>query len=452
MPPNQVPFQAAAVKARHARNSSGTSSPRPDARPAKKQPDPPSPPPRRVHYNLIIRLPFPRGDFADPPQIDWDQEKDKKLWSIIANNAKIDNWEELANEFDVPLSFILQQAAWLYQRQMDSVREQMRKVGASNAPTPTPGSQPLTAGGIAMKRLGSGRGSRAPSQLSIRPRDSPIPRAGESGPGTPKPGAPGISRTPSTTTVSQTRSVAPPSPRQPVQRSFRAANVSAPRKLDTTPRPATQEAASTVSSPAESSSSSSSEDETPLHRSNIFRRPNPRFQPHKKSALGQFITDEASNSSDEESPTFLPSTKSPPSPPSARFDPSATLRGVGKEKAAQSKTASDTSASSPDKANPPTASEKGKQKAPPTSSTASSTHSAPQGQLIAPAALSPRHRAELARLGSPRKQSRHDGSDGTPSMGSSFSDLEGTSTFPTPLIFEVAADFFWRVVNSISSS
>lgn len=411
MPSTPVPSQAAAVKARHSRTSSGRSSPRPDARPAKKQPDPPAPPPRRVHYNLIIRLPFSRGDFIDPPQIDWDQEKDRKLWSIIANNAKIDNWEDVANDFDVPLSFILQQAAWLYQRHMDSVREQMRKFGASNAPTPTPGAQPPTAGGIAMKRLGSGGASRTPSQLSIRPRDSPIPRTGESAPSTPRPGAQGISRPPSTTTATQSRAFPPPpSPRQPVQRSFRTANVSAPRKIDTTSLPTAPEATSTASSPAEDSSSSSS-DEAPLHRSNIFRRPNPRFQPHKKSALGTLISDEASGSDDEESPTFLPSTKSPTSV-SSRVDPSATLRGVGKEKSKH-----ESGRSSPDKAHLATV-DKGKQKA---SSTTSSTHSAPPP---VPTALSPHHRAELARL-SPRKQSRHDGSDGTPSMGSSFSDLEG---------------------------
>jgi len=413
MPLNPVPSQAAAVKARHTRTSSGTSSP------AKKQPTVSSPPPRRIHYSVIIRLPFPRGDFIDPPQAEWDLGKDKKLWSIIANNAKIDNWEELANDFEVPLSFILQQAAWLYQRHMDSVREQMRKVGASNTPTPTPGSQPLTAGGVAMKRLGSGGASRAPSQLSIRSRDSPVPRTGDSGTGTPRPGVPGISRTSSNNTVTQSRAFLPPSsPRQPHQSSFRTANIAVPRKLDITNIPTAPEGDSKASSPAESSSSSSSEDENPLHKSNLFRRPNPRFQPHRKSALGTYISEDVSGSDDEESPTFLPSSK-PTTGSSGRPDPGDTMRGVGKAQSRDPASYDSSPHNHPVDTDPSVSKGKGKAK-PPNLSEASSTHSAgPAGGRFA-------HRADLARI-SPRKQSRHDGSDGTPSMGSSFSDLDGTN-------------------------
>lgn len=46
------------------------------------------------------------------------------------------------------------------------------------------------------------------------------------------------------------------------------------------------------------------------------------------------------------------------------------------------------------------------------------------------------HRAALGRLGSPRRggpRSRIEGSEGTPSMGSSFSDIDGESKFCPPL-------------------
>lgn len=47
-----------------------------------------------------------------------------------------------AENFDVTLQFLLQQAAWLYDRQLSQVRAQMRKVGNthSNTASPTPGS------------------------------------------------------------------------------------------------------------------------------------------------------------------------------------------------------------------------------------------------------------------------------------------------------------------------
>ena len=45
-----------------------------------------------------------------------------------------------AYKFDVTLDFLLQQAAWLCDRQLSKVREQMRKVGhtQSNATSPAP--------------------------------------------------------------------------------------------------------------------------------------------------------------------------------------------------------------------------------------------------------------------------------------------------------------------------
>lgn len=61
------------------------------------------------------------------------------------------------------------------------------------------------------------------------------------------------------------------------------------------------------------------------------------------------------------------------------------------------------------------------------SSVTSSASDAPKGTSMSPGPLSPTHRAELAKL-SPRKagvKSRKDGSEGTPSIGSSFSDIDG---------------------------
>lgn len=54
----------------------------------------------------------------------------------------------------------------------------------------------------------------------------------------------------------------------------------------------------------------------------------------------------------------------------------------------------------------------------------------PRATGKAPVSPLSNHRAELGRLGSPRQQrprSRKEGSEGTPSMGSSFSDIDGTS-------------------------
>ncbi|KAI6245543.1 Autophagy-related protein 29 [Erysiphe necator] len=81
-------------------------------------------------YIVFIRVPFPRSDFVDPPFVDWDAAKDKQLWKILSNTSKNSNidWNKLAMKFDVPLTFLLQQIACLYEQQMQQVKAQIRKV------------------------------------------------------------------------------------------------------------------------------------------------------------------------------------------------------------------------------------------------------------------------------------------------------------------------------------
>ncbi|KAL1644212.1 uroporphyrin-III C-methyltransferase [Diplodia intermedia] len=77
----------------------------------------------KVHYTVLVRLPFARGDFVDPAQVEWDVTKDQALWKIISRpmssgggggeQRREINWQELATRFEVGQGFILQQAAWL---------------------------------------------------------------------------------------------------------------------------------------------------------------------------------------------------------------------------------------------------------------------------------------------------------------------------------------------------
>lgn len=57
----------------------------------------------------------------------------------------------------MPPTFLLQQAAWLYERHLDHVRNQMKKVSGSGIPVSTNDASTLTTpSGIAMLRTGSG--------------------------------------------------------------------------------------------------------------------------------------------------------------------------------------------------------------------------------------------------------------------------------------------------------
>lgn len=351
-----------------------------------------------------------------------------------------------ATRFEVPHTFILQQAAWLYERHLSHVRAQMKKVQSPATVAGTTSSN-TTIGGVPMKRLGSG-GSRGPSALSIRSNVDSL-KNDHSMPGTPKAAnAPALSRSPSTATVTQSKvqgQVPPTSPR-PAHRSFRSAfppsRKASPAVPTQIPASAPQPDSPASHSAAEMSSSSSSSDEEPnnlIRRSQIFKRP-PRFT-QRKTPLGP-LEDASENDQDEDdssnsdlpfaNPDSTPFSALPPranDPLSKPMSPAA--RTFDTRQAARS---------------PPTDIRAHRQALGSISGIDSSASSA---SSVAPARhanipsssspMSPRHRAELARLNHKRNtvsspgskgKGKETGSDGTPSMGSSFSDLDGESPPP----------------------
>ncbi|KAG4430573.1 hypothetical protein IFR05_013955 [Cadophora sp. M221] len=355
-------------------------------------------------YTVFIRLPFARGDFVDPSSVEWDASKDKALWKILSKasrNSDID-WNELATRFEVTLAFLLQQAAWLYERQLLQVRAQMRKVGVSKgsaAPFPVPWNNSESVGGEGMRRTGSGGGGgpRVTSALASR-KDSPLPKNEPSSSG--RPLTPPFSRTSSANTTVTSRNL-------PAQTSPRPQHAILRRSLSPIlkSRPVS-------SSPPQSPSSSSSSDSIPTYQSRLLRNRPPRYT--KKS--GQPTLPNPIDSEDDE-PAFM---LIPHQDPSAtlRGDPrNMTKKGPGHthntskrqvDLGVQSQT-SDSSASS----------------TPATAAPRRDMHG--RDRPVGP--LSPRRTAELAGTG----KGSGKGSDGTPSMGSSFSDLDDASVTQSAL-------------------
>lgn len=256
----------------------------------------------------------------------------------------------------------------------------------------------------------------------MRPRDSPVPRT-ESG--TPQDSRPApLSRTPSTNTITQSRAYAQPT-------SIRTQGHRPGRPSISSPKPPTPTApiapsqdqnqildqdspdASALSS--SSSSSSESDLEGPLHRSQLFKRP-PRFEKKRPERLLSY--DEETEDGDEGERignTSLPFAQAGAPLPS-------TTRGSS-SKVPQDQPATPSRAGFEKR--------KEKDQAGDVSSSLASSASASDAPMKSPGPLSPRHRADLAKLNSPRRsgtgtaKSRKDGSEGTPSMGSSFSDIDG---------------------------
>lgn len=320
-----------------------------------------------------------------------------------------------ADRFEVPVDFLLQQVAYLTERHASQVRAQVRKATAAvrgSVQSPVPGAD----------SAGPGH-QRTHSALSIR-KDSPMPRAeAGSGTGTPLNASirPVVSRNPSTnTTVLRDMTGGSASPRPGTGFASRTGErrrlsslpmSSVPHRSpdrEAQPEPAPDER-SPSPGPAEDSSPTSSEDESSPAQSRIIRRP-PRFQ---QPDGGQYEDDD----DDESEPAFQPYTS--PSNKTSAQDLGSTLRGDGRssgkrhhrphgKSAIHQSHTSDSSASSAAMVQKPDKSDK-------------------TTEQRTPGPLSPRRTAELAGR-SPGNQSKgysREGSDGTPSMGSSYSDLDG---------------------------
>ncbi|KAL8656967.1 MAG: hypothetical protein Q9226_002383 [Calogaya cf. arnoldii] len=381
--------------------------------------------------------------------------------------ARLANKKIRAGQFDVDLSFLLQQAAWLYERQLSQVKAQLRKVSkpslTTQSPTPSSAAGSGVAGGHAMARTSSG-GSRVPSSLAIRQKERPISQ-GEGSPvefSSPTRGT-RMSRNSSTNTVYQIQRASPTLAQRPSSeallpavQSSRAREASrrlsdltqkdkptlaqrpsseallpavqssrareASRRLsDLTQKdkPFLNESPKSPSNRADNSSSSESESEAgpPLSRSRAYMR-RPRHS-NSKAPLGP-LSD--ADEDDADSPPFLPFSDpktTVQSPVNAPNDPSATLRTAPRFPSNKlptpvpppALTSSSSSAQSPQPHKKPSR--------PPFQNTTSPPHTYSNEPA---SALSPRQRRVV-----------RDGSDGTPSMGSSFSDLDDASVTQSAL-------------------
>ncbi|KAK0392857.1 hypothetical protein NLU13_2351 [Sarocladium strictum] len=365
-------------------------------------------------YTVYIRVPIPRGDFVDPPPVDWDSTKDEALWKILSGAAQTEiDWNQVAEDFDVHVDFLLKQVAYLTERHASQVRAQVRKATAaakgSNNPSPTPTSEQTQAALSVHQRTAS----------ALSRRDSPMPRSDDGGSMTPMRGSarPVASRTTSAnTSILREKVEGGSSGRLGKGREQQGAR----KRLSSLPITASPEMqAETVRSPSpepaepSSSSESESDDDSLPAQSRIIRRP-PRFQ--QKEQKSTYDDDEED---DESEPAFQPYRAS--ADQSAAHDLASTLRGDSKTGARKGKgkdavNYSQTSDSS-------------------VGSGANVKRLGKSREQRPPGPLSPRRTAELAGK-SPGGKSRgysREGSDGTPSMGSSFSDLDDASVTQSAL-------------------
>ncbi|QYT04510.1 Autophagy-related protein 29 [Trichoderma simmonsii] len=357
-------------------------------------------------YTVFIRVPIPRRGFVDPPAVSWDTAKDDALWKILSQHGEID-WSLVADRFEVPVEFLVQQVAYLNERHQSHTLAQVRKAAAaakgSAAQSPIPGADLAGPGHL-----------RTSSALSIR-RDVSMLRneSGSAGPAMNAPARPAMSRnTSATTTVMRDGGGASPrignrpNPRGAAQSGgIRLSSLPTPSPAPT-PRspklPGAEINRADSPGPAETSSTTSSSDDESLPvQSRIIRRP-PRPQ-QQDSSLG-YNADE----DDESEPAFQP--RNAPSADASAHDLSSTLKLRNQEGR-----------------NPPRRTPKSFSKDLHHSQTSDSSASSP-AMVSRPGKSRERNSAGPS---SPRRntetRSSQENSEGTPSISSSFSDLDDAS-------------------------
>ncbi|KAK4177043.1 hypothetical protein QBC36DRAFT_327977 [Triangularia setosa] len=416
----------------------------------KESKDPATPKQAEPKFMLYVRLPIKRGDFVDPPLFDWNEKKSDALWDIISDNSRSGgniDWSELASRFEVTVDFLLQMANYLTDRHANQIRAQMLKAATgrgSAAPSPIPGTEPSSNINYPqvsepLRRTGSTSG-RAPSSLSMRNDRNDTPPAPFSrndagyasntgaGPSTTKPTTiplrPAISRNSSAGIPTQNQLDIRPAPSVTSTRStsryissFSHQQRAGTDQDDISTIGAAQPSVST--SPAASDSEDESDSDDSPVQSRIIRRP-PRFSVHGDHRAG--FDGLAEEDEEEPEPAFLPPHHQ------QHMDLGATLRGVpggGIIGGGELSQTSDSSASSAAIIHRPGAASVAGGGRYPAAAGGSQDH--------VHGTLSPRSRA--AELREKVKRVSREGSDGTgtPSMGSSFSDLDDASVTQSAL-------------------
>ncbi|KAH9947198.1 hypothetical protein B0H21DRAFT_740034 [Amylocystis lapponica] len=73
---------------------------------------------------VVVRLPYnrPEDPLSDPPRVEWNSEKERVLWDVIAKSRAIEgaatDWKGLAAHLQVPLPYLLHRAQTRYEEDL----------------------------------------------------------------------------------------------------------------------------------------------------------------------------------------------------------------------------------------------------------------------------------------------------------------------------------------------
>lgn len=301
-----------------------------------------------------------------------------------------------------------------------------------------------------MQRQGSKESARLPLAVNSLKCGVANGEGGSPSMGTPRSAHPTISRTPSTTTVTQSRVLGGSSPRQPTSRAFRGSSGSQKRPTVSSRPASTAQDDDEYALGHDGTSDSASEGELPSRSLATARKVALGRKPMFRATSPDADVDD---DDEESSGGYLPFAAAPKH---TKHDQTATVRDIAGARVGSSHQAAMATAT--------TTTTKGRKKldaAPPESSASSASSAAQQQGPISVSSsgtfqhrargpLSPRRHAQLVNANlSPRL--RKEGSEGSPSMGSSFSDLDDASITQSALEDALVSNMQAGNLSSIGS-
>lgn len=77
---------------------------------------------------IYLKIPVNRNGFKDPPKIRWSSQKEAELWDFISHAKRNEiDWQKMSEKFQVPVTFLQQQTYWMYEKQLEQLRNTIEK-------------------------------------------------------------------------------------------------------------------------------------------------------------------------------------------------------------------------------------------------------------------------------------------------------------------------------------
>ncbi|KAI5856382.1 hypothetical protein BZA05DRAFT_442074 [Tricharina praecox] len=90
----------------------------------------------QLEYIVYVRLPFPRRGFVNPPQVCWNEQKERHLWRTVMREDRTQpiDWNKLAEDLQVTPLFCMRVISLLINQEQAKLMKAARRPSTFTAP------------------------------------------------------------------------------------------------------------------------------------------------------------------------------------------------------------------------------------------------------------------------------------------------------------------------------